>query len=299
VEQIWQHQPGIEPHAKRIILLGNVNLEQGILLVERTAFTESRYSFANLCSELTNLANIGTNDIYHWFLASPSAPSLNEIKLTLIHPCTPKHISKYTPQVFHSVTETAAIYKDHVQPYMAAQREAGRLNWVFNILEGKAEQDDVLYQEHGEFGFLVSPDLNWDRKTMEGLHVLALVERRDVWSLRDLTKSHIPWLREMRTKILRVVSQKYELEEDRLKLYVHYQPTYYHFHIHVVHVALDAGATQAVGKAFGLENHISQLDCMAEDKGLAHLDITYTIGENHDLWKNVFGPLKTGINKDS
>jgi m7GpppX diphosphatase len=175
---------------------------------------------------------------------------------------------------------------------MAAQRDAGRLTWVFNILEGKAEQEDVLYQEHGEYGFLVSPDLNWDRKTMEGLHVLALVERRDIWSLRDLTKSHIPWLREMHTKILRVVSQKYELAEDRLKLYLHYQPTYYHFHIHIVHVALDAGATQAVGKAFGLENLISQLDCMADGKGMADLDITYTLGENHDLWKNVFGSLK-------
>ena len=72
------------------------------------------------------------------------------------------------------------------------------------------------------------------------------------------------------------------------------QPTYYHFHVHVVHVALDAGATQAVGKAFGLENIISQLECMAEGKGMADMSITYTIGENHDLWNNVFLPLKQG-----
>lgn len=75
------------------------------------------------------------------------------------------------------------------------------------------------------------------------------------------------------------------------------QPTYYHFHIHVVNVALEAGATQATGKAFGLENIISQLKSMTDadggdEKGMADVDITYTIGEESDIWKEVFGPLK-------
>jgi m7GpppX diphosphatase len=70
------------------------------------------------------------------------------------------------------------------------------------------------------------------------------------------------------------------------------QPTYYHFHIHVVHINLEAGVTQAVGKAFGLENIISMLENMAEGKGIANLSLTYTLGEAHDLWKNVFAPLK-------
>jgi m7GpppX diphosphatase len=59
----------------------------------------------------------------------------------------------------------------------------------------------------------------------------------------------------------------------------------------VVHVALDAGATQAVGKAFGLENLINQLELMAEGKSMADATITYTLGEAHDLWKLVYaGP---------
>jgi m7GpppX diphosphatase len=64
--------------------------------------------------------------------------------------------------------------------------------------------------------------------------------------------------------------------------------------VHVVHVTLDAGATQAVGKAFGLENIISQLESMTEGKGMADVDLTYTIGENHDLWKTVYLPMKEG-----
>jgi len=74
------------------------------------------------------------------------------------------------------------------------------------------------------------------------------------------------------------------------------QPTYYHFHIHVVNVMLEAGATQATGKAFGLENIISQLESMegGDDAGMADVSLTYFLGEASELWEAVFEPLKEG-----
>jgi m7GpppX diphosphatase len=74
------------------------------------------------------------------------------------------------------------------------------------------------------------------------------------------------------------------------------QPTYYHFHVHVVNVMLEAGATQATGKAFGLENLISQLETMSgdEDASLADVDLTYYLGEASELWTEIFEPLKQG-----
>jgi len=142
---------------------------------------------------------------------------------------------------------------------------------------------------------LLLPDLNWDRKTIDGLHLLGLVERRDIWSLRDLKKKHVSWLKDMRRKFVDATVKTYpELEEDLLKLYVHYQPTYYHFHVHIVHVALEAGATQATGKALGLESIISQLDSMAGDNevGMDAVALTYTVGEASELWTDIFEPLK-------
>ena len=88
------------------------------------------------------------------------------------------------------------------------------------------------------------------------------------------------------------------IEADTLKLYIHYQPTYYHFHIHVVHTALEAGATQAVGKAFGLENLIAMIEGMKgggeNEVGMADIELTYGVGEASELWTEVFGPLKEG-----
>ena len=125
------------------------------------------------------------------------------------------------------VTETPAIYQQHVRPYMQRMRDEGRLNWIFNIIEGRKEQEDIMLRDRGlestrEEAFLLTPDLNWDKKTLKSLHLLAIVERRDLWSLRDLKKSHVRWLKHMREKVLSATVELYpELEEDMLKLYVH------------------------------------------------------------------------------
>ena len=74
------------------------------------------------------------------------------------------------------------------------------------------------------------------------------------------------------------------------------QPTYYHFHIHVVHVMLEAGTTQSTGKAFGLENIISQLETIGggDGAGMADVSLTYFLGEASELWTGIFGKLKAG-----
>jgi m7GpppX diphosphatase len=230
---------------------------------------------------------------------SGKAEEYADLKINLIHPCTDKHVKKYSKQGVRMVVETPQIYAEKIRPYMRLQREQGRLNWVWNIIEGKTEVEDVIYRtplgQDGDEGFLLLPDLNWDRKTLEALHLLGLVERMDIWSLRDLKKKHIPWLQHMRTKFIEATVKTYpELEEDQLKLYVHYQPTYYHFHIHIVHVQLEAGATQAMGKAIGLESIVAQVESMAggEEVGMDSVALNYTVGEASEVWTEIFEPIK-------
>ncbi|KAG7004969.1 m7GpppX diphosphatase [Physcia stellaris] len=288
---------------RRITLLGSIDSSKALLTVERAAFPNDPEILKSFHEALANIKNLGDNDIYRWYLAcsgaSDGAPS--DLKLNLIYPCTEAHIRKYSPQGVRMVTETADIYKNHIHPYMRKKRDEGRLNWVFNIIEGRTEQEDVILRDNGQGSaddaFLMLPDLNWDRKTITSLHLLGLVERRDIWSLRDLKKSHTPWLKHMREKMLDATVGLYkEVEKDQLKLYVHYQPTYYHFHVHIVHAQLEAGSTQSVGKAFGLENIISQLETMSggPEAGMADVSLTYYLGEANELWTDIFEPLKRG-----
>ena len=260
-----------DQNGRRISLLGSIHDKPALIALERAAFPTDTTVITTFLSEISNTTNLGSNDIYRWYMASHSAPPNNaggelnngdkgppDLKINLIYPCTSAHIKKYSPQRVRMVTETPAIYAQHVHAHMRRKREEGRLNWVFNILEGRTEQEDVILrepsnssssssssssgllysmgekegggekeeeeeEEEGE-GFLLLPDLNWDRETVGGLHLLALVERRDLWSLRDLKKRHVPWLRHMREKILMATVGIYKdrgVEADMLKLYVH------------------------------------------------------------------------------
>lgn len=68
---------------------------------------------------------------------------------------------------------------------------------------------------------------------MTSLHLLGLVERRDIWSVRDLKKAHITWLKHMRHKLLEATVKLYpELDKDQLKLYIHcmlHKTSHFHF----------------------------------------------------------------------
>ncbi|KAL2121563.1 hypothetical protein VTJ04DRAFT_5590 [Mycothermus thermophilus] len=256
---------------RRSALVGTIDSQPALVILERAPFPTSPDYLGSVTANLAALQNLGANDIYHWYRALSGLSTKNnnidfaDLKINLIFPCTAKHIKKYSPQGLRVVVETPELYHTRVRPYMQSQRESGRLNWVYNIIEGRSEVEDVIFRTpYGADpveGFLLLPDLNWDRTTVEALHLLALVERRDLWSLRDLRKKHVPWLRHMREKLLDATTAAYPaVERDQLKLYVHYQPTYYHLHVHIVHVALEAGATQAVGKAVGLDSIVAQLE---------------------------------------
>ncbi|KAK3074103.1 hypothetical protein LTR53_003750 [Teratosphaeriaceae sp. CCFEE 6253] len=295
---------------RRIILQGSISGQPALLLAERGAFDTAPAYLSAFGRLMVHVKNLGDNDIYRWYLAnslpdnSADLPTPPDLKINLIYPSTEKHVKKYSFQQSRYVTETPVIYAEQVRPYMERCRDEGRLNWVFNIIDGKSEQENVLHRSQEADptnDYLLLPDLNWDRKTIGGLHLLALVVRRDIWSVRDLRKRHGPWLRQLRSTLATSVSELYPgVEADMLKFYVHYQPTYYHFHIHIVHVNLDATGTQAVGKALGLDHIISQLETMAggEDAGMQDMELGYTVGEASELWTEIFLPLKLSSKLD-
>lgn len=218
------------------MLQGSIDGKPAVLIAERAAFPADSSHLATFPTSLSHIKNLGDNDIYRWYLACTATHSDSslllqqppDLKINLICPCTDAHIKKYTAQAIRLVTETPEIYASHVRPYMQSKRDQGRLNWVFNIIEGRTEQEDVLFRSPAESApederFLLLPDLNWDRKTIGSLHLLALVERRDIWSLRDLKKGNVDWLKRMMARLGNVVAKLYdgEIEKDMLKFYVH------------------------------------------------------------------------------
>ena len=57
----------------------------------------------------------------------------------------------------------------------------------------------------------MAADLKWDMTTTENLYGLAIVQRRDLHSVRDLDQSHLPLLRNVRDKCLAAIKEKFKL----------------------------------------------------------------------------------------
>ncbi|KAF3935563.1 hypothetical protein ABW19_dt0203014 [Dactylella cylindrospora] len=290
---------------KTLNLLGTINGQNAILTAEKTAFnTNSISSFVSSETGLTTLHLLQKNDIYHWFMGTlqQDAATNAGVKVNMIYPCTDVHIKKYSAQHPHMVVETPEIYEKYVTKYVKEKTEGGRLNWVYNILEHKEESEKIVFEdEDKEMGFILLPDLKWDLKTMDSLYLSVIVHRSDIRSIRDFDPTHIPFLTNLRSQVFTAVSTKYSLPPDQLRIYVHYQPSYYHFHIHVVHVSHDMGSSSTVGKAILLDEVIQTLEVMKKVEeasgkrmGYKDLDITYVLGEEHDLWKKIFAPLARG-----
>lgn len=133
----------------------------------------------------------------------------------------PKFIIRETPELYNEVT----------LPFLIGSQLS--LEWVYNILEHKQEAERIVFEDPDPTnGFVLIPDLKWDGKAVETLYLLAITHQRKIKSLRDLNASHIPLLKNIREAGIKAIQEKYGIEESRLRIYFHYQPSFYHLHIH-------------------------------------------------------------------
>ena len=58
----------------------------------------------------------------------------------------------------------------------------------------------VFRDDDKESGFVLLPDMKWDGQTKEDLYLVAIVQRRDIHSMRELRGHHIGLLKNIRDK---------------------------------------------------------------------------------------------------
>nr|XP_015192852.1 PREDICTED: m7GpppX diphosphatase [Lepisosteus oculatus] len=115
------------------------------------------------------------------------------------------------------------------------------LQWVYNILEKKAEADRIVYEDPDpDVGFVLLPDFKWDQKQLDDLYLIAIVHRRDIRSLRDLTAAHLPLLLNIQQRGQAAILKSYGIAGNKLRVYLHYVPTYYHLHVHFTALGYEA-----------------------------------------------------------
>lgn len=175
------------------------------------------------------------NDVFRKFSLYPGKP-LNTVQGTLIYPATDAQISKYTFQEQFIVDESYEDWVNLTEPYI--KKSAFNYQWVYNILDHKKETERIVLEDTDpESGFVLLPDMKWDGKTVDIMYLVAITHARDIQSLRSLDgDKHLKMLQNLLEKCLTLIETKYNLTRDKIRAYVHYQPTYYHFHVHFNHV---------------------------------------------------------------
>lgn len=205
-----------------------------------------------------------------------------DLKVSIIYPATEKHINKYAQQEYFMVEETPELYNNVTLPYLL--KEQFTLDWVYNILEHKKEADKILYEDLDPVsGFILLPDYKWNGQ-IESMYIQAIVMNRDIKSIRELNASHLPLLEKIKSKGFETIEAKYGLKGEQIRAYFHYQPSFYHLHVHFTYLKYEAPGTLC-GKAHLLSTVIDNIKLMPDYYQKATM--TFYIGELHGLYRAI------------
>ncbi|TRY73879.1 hypothetical protein TCAL_15740 [Tigriopus californicus] len=230
-----------DSESKSVCLEGLVDGKKAVLILNKLPF--SAETLDRLVSKSAECREEMRNDIYGKY-ACLLDPELNHVKANLICPATEKHIKKYESSPRHIIYETPAMYKALTSPFLETEKFS--IEWVYNFLSKKAEADTIVYEDPDpETGFIMGPDYKWNGKQMEDLYVLGIVHSRKLKSLRTLNQSHLPLLKKLWLDGTKAIHDKYKVEPSQIRAYLHYQPSYYHLHVHFTHVQYHAPGINA------------------------------------------------------
>ncbi|EFO91810.1 CRE-DCS-1 protein [Caenorhabditis remanei] len=243
-------------HKSLFLLLSQPDGSQGILLANKSPFSEDKTDIEKLL-ETAKLHEISRNDIFGSYNIEVDG-QLNLLKSQLIYPVNERLIAKYRQEEKFVIRETPELYETVTKPYI--EKFQLNLNWVYNCLEKRSEVDKIVFEDPDKNnGFLLMQDIKWDGKTIENLYVLAIIHRHGLKSVRDLTGDDLPMLHNIRDKSLKAIEEKYGLKNDQVKCYFHYQPSFYHLHVHFINLKYDAPASTTLS-AILLDDVINNLE---------------------------------------
>uniref|UniRef100_A0A1B0GEB2 m7GpppX diphosphatase n=1 Tax=Glossina morsitans morsitans TaxID=37546 RepID=A0A1B0GEB2_GLOMM len=230
---------------KSITLLGcfpeQSDTDKAVVIFEKQAFRESEVATESDKSGKQLLEKNYEDNVKETSPIYQCVPpvELSVVKTTVVYPASQKHIEKYTVCQKYIISETPELYEEITLPYISTSQHS--LEWVYNILDHKQEVERIVYEDPDpETGFILLPDLKWDGRTLETLYLLVITHKRGIKSLRDLNAHHLPLLRNVRSRAAEAIEKRYGLLSAQLRMYLHYQPSFYHLHIHINPIRNDA-----------------------------------------------------------
>ena len=166
----------------------------------------------DVCFSLQKGATVTTNDVFSFF---PVDVSLKGVLLVR------EEEEKEEDGELEAFSETYEEYCLFIKTLNLSDTQ-----WIYNILDGIAEQERVLYQDED---FVLLPTCYF---TFDQFHLLAIPKDKSLHSIRDLRKRHLKLLDIIVEKSYMYIMDKFNLPSKDLYVFFHYLPSTWHLHIH-------------------------------------------------------------------
>ena len=166
---------------------------------------------------IVNKTLLWSNDIYEKYNATVS---LNGELIVCVNPEKRKVLSKKL------VKESYQEYLEYISKHNFEKEK-----WIYNIINGEAEQDSILFRDL-EQQLVIIPSYTWDQTNKNKLHILGIHTNLEKRCLRDLTLEDVSWLKNTVKVGTKSILEKYGLTKDKIKTFIHYEPSSYQLHIH-------------------------------------------------------------------
>ena len=212
----------------------------------------------------------------------------------IISPASDKQVARATPNPPVMIRETPSFYSKYVEPYLAANATADSLGWVYNCVDVTKESERLLLNEED---FILNVDTKWKRHAncltvplrswkdhpttdLSDLYCLAICKARGIRTIRDLRGSlHLPLLRRILSLGTSAIADVYGVPGSQLRVFAHYIPQFYHFHVHFTRLHNDSGCQ--VERAHLLEDVIQNLE--GDEEYYVKRTISYKLPVNDKL----------------
>lgn len=202
---------------------------------------------------------------YSYYTASPEHGNCNpkeveellsgvgKFDVELISPATPNQISRAMPSLGHVlIEETPQMYLQCTKPYIQTVVDSGSISWIKNLVEVKKEKERLLVN-HDDF--IINIDTKWrshppplttpreewmNHPSTVDLYCLGICKQSGISCLRDLTSEHIPLLKAMMKEGLAAIKSTYGVDQDQIRVFIHYQPQFVSNHYQVLSRSITA-----------------------------------------------------------
>ena len=149
--------------------------------------------------------------------------------------------------------------------YIKLNVEGTDKKWIYNIIDHLSESDEILFENNN---IIIIPDYKWsgaksalyaEEKNLDSFHVLCIFKDKSLFSIRELTQTHIPLLEEAIEYGCQTLKEKYGINKENLIMYFHYHPSVWQLHLHYMIINNDNTSSYSLPRAHSINSVIQNI----------------------------------------